>query len=64
MKRRLIIKQRLIAQRRACASRTATREDCRTVRHASRAYCSGGSRVGITIVEAEFGNNPALEQDE
>jgi hypothetical protein len=61
MKRRVIIKQRLIAQRRACASKTVARCDCGTTRDPSFTGDRGRSRVDILIVKGFIENDSMIK---
>lgn len=61
MKRRVAIKKRLIAQRGACASKCAVRDDGGTSRSTSFTGDLGHFRVGIVTIEGSFANDSMLE---
>jgi hypothetical protein len=61
MKRRVTIKKRLIAQRGACASKCAVRDDGGTSRSTSFTGDLGHSRVGIVTMEGPFANDSMLQ---
>jgi hypothetical protein len=61
MKRRVTIKRRLIAQRRARGSKTAARDGGGTSRSTTFIGHLGHFRVGIVTIEGPFTNDSVLE---